>query len=125
MGGCEAGSWFGKTSFLFNDSIFILTDLKLHLQSTDYANFLNNVPSPLQVSQIDDNLKEKLVTEFQHMRNHATGPLATFLDFITYRYVFLHLPNRIRCRLAIFSRDYQFLITLTTYISMIMTEFQL
>ena len=81
--------------FLLNDSIFILTDLKLHLQSTDYANFLNNVPSPLQVSQIDDNLKEKLVTEFQHMRNHATGPLATFLDFITYRYLFLHLRNRI------------------------------
>jgi hypothetical protein len=97
FGGCKAGSGFGKTSFyVFNDSIFILTDLKLHLQSTDYANFLNNVPSPLQVSQIDDNLKEKLVTEFQHMRNHATGPLATFLDFITYRYIFLHLPYKIR-----------------------------
>ena len=76
-----------KISFVYNDSpIYIyLTDLKLHLQSTDYANFLANVPSPLQVSQIDDNLKEKLVTEFQHMRNHATGPLATFLDYITYR----------------------------------------
>ena len=39
------------------------------------------------MSQIDDNLKEKLVTEFQHMRNHATGPLATFLDYITYSYM--------------------------------------
>ena len=62
-------------------------DLKLHLQSTDYGNFLANVPSPLQVSQIDDNLKEKLVTEFQHMRNHAVGDGATFLDFITYSYM--------------------------------------
>ena len=59
----------------------------MHLQSTDYGNFLNNVPSPLQVSQIDDNLKEKLVVEFQHMRTQATGPLATFLDYITYSYM--------------------------------------
>ena len=63
------------------------SDLKLHLQSTDYGNFLASVPSPLQVSVIDDNLREKLVTEFQHMRNHATGELATFLDFITYSYM--------------------------------------
>ena len=58
-------------------------DLKLHLQSTDYGNFLASVPSPLQVSVIDDHLREKLVTEFQHMRNHSSGELATFLDFIT------------------------------------------
>ena len=36
---------------------------------------------------IDDKLREKLVTEFQHMRNQATGPLATFLDYITYSYM--------------------------------------
>merc|ERR1712037_924747 len=64
-----------------------LEDLKLHLQSTDYGNFLANVPSPLQVSVIDDKLREKFVTEFQHMRNHSTGALATFLDFITYSYM--------------------------------------
>ena len=67
--------------------MFFFTDIKLHLQSTDYGNFLSNVPSPLQVSQIDDNLKEKLVIEFQHMRTQATGPLATFLDYITYSYM--------------------------------------
>lgn len=61
--------------------------MKLHLQSTDYGNFLANVPSPLQVSVIDDQLREKLVTEFQHMRNHSSGQLATFLDFITYSYM--------------------------------------
>ena len=63
-----------------------LDDLKLHLQSTDYGNFLAN-ESSLQVSVIDDKLREKLVTEFQHMRNHATGPLACFMDFITYGYM--------------------------------------
>ncbi|TRY62112.1 hypothetical protein TCAL_04197 [Tigriopus californicus] len=64
-----------------------LEDLKLHLQSTDYGNFLANVPSPMQTSVIDDKLREKMVTEFQHMRNHSVGELATFLDFITYSYM--------------------------------------
>uniref|UniRef100_A0A8B9PBP5 ATPase H+ transporting V0 subunit d1 n=1 Tax=Apteryx owenii TaxID=8824 RepID=A0A8B9PBP5_APTOW len=60
-----------------------LGDLKLHLQSTDYGNFLANEASPLTVSVIDDKLKEKMVVEFRHMRNHAYEPLASFLDFIT------------------------------------------
>lgn len=60
-----------------------LSDLKLHLQSTDYGNFLANEASPLTVSVIDDRLKEKMVVEFRHMRNHAYEPLASFLDFIT------------------------------------------
>lgn len=63
------------------------TDLKLHLQGTDYGQFLANEPSPLSVSVIDDKLREKLVIEFQHMRNHAVEPLSTFLDFITYSYM--------------------------------------
>ena len=58
--------------------------MKLHLQSTDYGQFLANEPSPLAVSVIDDRLREKLVIEFQHMRNQAVEPLATFLDYITY-----------------------------------------
>ncbi|KAK7804864.1 hypothetical protein U0070_006846 [Myodes glareolus] len=62
-------------------------DLKLHLQSTDYGNFLANEASPLTVSVIDDRLKEKMVVEFRHMRNHAYEPLASFLDFITYSYM--------------------------------------
>lgn len=57
-------------------------DLKLHLQSTDYGNFLANEPSPLTVSVIDDKLREKLVVEVEHMRIHALQPLAGFLDYI-------------------------------------------
>ncbi|NXR99859.1 VA0D1 ATPase, partial [Oxylabes madagascariensis] len=64
-----------------------LEDLKLHLQSTDYGNFLANEASPLTVSVIDDKLKEKMVVEFRHMRNHAYEPLASFLDYITYSYM--------------------------------------
>lgn len=65
----------------------ILEDLKLHLQSTDYGNFLQNEPSPLNVSVIDDKLKEKLVIEFQHIRNQSVQPLSKFLDFVTYSYM--------------------------------------
>lgn len=64
-----------------------LEDLKLHLQGTDYGNFLANEPSPLTVSVIDDRLRDKLVLEFTYIRNHAYEPLATFLDYITYSYM--------------------------------------
>ncbi|KAL1771856.1 V-type proton ATPase subunit d 1 [Sigmodon hispidus] len=64
-----------------------MRDLKLYLQSADYGNFLDNKASPLTVSVIDDKLKEKMVVEFHHMRNHAYEPLASFLDFITYSYM--------------------------------------
>lgn len=64
-----------------------LEDLKLHLQSTDYGSFLSNEASPLTVSVIDDKLKEKLVIEFQHVRNQALAPLSTFLDYVTYSYM--------------------------------------
>ncbi|NXU17173.1 VA0D2 ATPase, partial [Pardalotus punctatus] len=64
-----------------------LEDLKLHLQTTDYGNFLANETGPLTISTIDDKLKEKLLTEFHYFRNHAFEPLATFLNFITYSYM--------------------------------------
>ena len=66
-----------------------LDDLKLHLQTTDYGQFLANEPSPLSVSVIDDKIREKYVIEFQHLRNHAVEPLSKFLDYITYDFFFL------------------------------------
>lgn len=64
-----------------------LEDLKLHLATTDYGHFLQNEPSPLSVSTIEEKLKEKMVSEFQHLRSQAVEPLATFMDFITYSYM--------------------------------------
>ena len=58
-------------------------DLRIHLQSTDYGNFLANEASPLTVNVIDDRLREKLVQEFQHLRNVSYEPLSKFLDYIT------------------------------------------
>lgn len=64
-----------------------LDDLKLHLASTDYGNFLQNEPSPLATTTIADKCTEKMVAEFKYMRAHAYEPLATFLDYITYSYM--------------------------------------
>ena len=68
--------------------IFFLPDLKLHLQSTDYGSFLQNEAGPLSVSVIEDRLREKMVTEFRHLRNQAVEPLATFMDYVTYALCF-------------------------------------
>lgn len=81
------GGILRQTDYLNLVQCETLEDLKLHLQSTDYANFLANEASPLSVSVIDDKLKEKLVIEFQHIRNQAVEPLSTFLDYITYSYM--------------------------------------
>lgn len=59
-------------------------DLKVQLQATDYGNFLQNEPSPIPVSVIDEKLRNHLVVEFQHMRNQSVEPLSNFLDYITY-----------------------------------------
>jgi len=64
-----------------------IEDLKLHIQSTDYGNFLANEPGNITVQVIDERLKEKLVTEFTHLRNNSLEPLSTFLDYITYSYM--------------------------------------
>ena len=51
-----------------------LEHLELQLQSIDCGDFLANKASPLTVSVIDDWLKEKMVVEFCHMRNHTYEP---------------------------------------------------
>jgi len=64
-----------------------LEDLKLHLQSTDYGHFLANEAGPLSVATIDDKLRDKLVLEIEHIRNHSVEPLSSFIDYITYGYM--------------------------------------
>ncbi len=68
--------------------VFTLSlDMKMHLAQTDYGNFLQNEPSPLNSGVITEKATEKLVREFNELRFHAVEPLATFLDFITYEYM--------------------------------------
>lgn len=64
-----------------------MEDLKLQLSSTDYGNFLANVPSPLATSTIQENAAQKLYSEFNYIRDQAVQPLAKFMDYITYGYM--------------------------------------
>lgn len=64
-----------------------LDDLKLHLSSTDYGNFLQNEPSPLATTTIAEKCTLKLVNEFRYLRAHSVEPLSKFLDYITYSYM--------------------------------------
>jgi len=64
-----------------------LEDMKMHLASTDYGDFLANEPSPLHTTTIAEKCTLKMVKEFNHLRAQATEPLATFLDYITYQYM--------------------------------------
>jgi len=64
-----------------------LDDMKLHLASTDYGDFLANEPSPLHTTTVAEKCTEKLIKEFLHIRDNATQPLGKFLDYITYGYM--------------------------------------
>ena len=63
--------------------IYYSLDLKLQLAASDYGNFLQNEPSPVPVTVIDDKLKNHLVVQFRYMRANAVSDLATFMDYIT------------------------------------------
>jgi hypothetical protein len=58
--------------------------LKLHLQSTDYGNFLADEAGQLTVSIIQDKLLQKFIEQFESMRSQVVDPAATFFDYITY-----------------------------------------
>ena len=64
-----------------------LPDLKLHLSSTDYGNFLADVPGALKTSMLEKRAWDKLVGEFEHMRLQAVQPLAQFMEYIRYQYM--------------------------------------
>lgn len=64
-----------------------LEDVKLNLQSTDYAGYLTSESTHITPAFIEQRLRDKLVLEFLHIRNQARPPLSTFLDYITYSYM--------------------------------------
>mmetsp|Transcript_37666 Transcript_37666/g.82903 ORF Transcript_37666/g.82903 Transcript_37666/m.82903 type:complete len:366 (-) Transcript_37666:70-1167(-) len=64
-----------------------IDDMKMHLAGTDYGNFLQNEPSPISSGTLQEKLTEKLVDEFNFLRSQAVEPLATFMDYITYKYM--------------------------------------
>ena len=66
-----------------------LNDVKMYLQSnTSYGEppFLQDVAT-LDPNIIKEKAQEKLVREFNELREWADAPLSTFLDYITYDYM--------------------------------------
>jgi V-type H+-transporting ATPase subunit d len=64
-----------------------IDDMKMHLASTDYGQFLQNEPSPISTTTLAEKCTEKLVEEFNFLKSQAVEPLATFLDYVTYGYM--------------------------------------
>lgn len=62
-------------------------DLKIHLQTTAYGDFLDNEPSPLTAATIAYRATGKMVEEFEYLRSCAVEPLSSFLDYIRYGYM--------------------------------------
>jgi len=61
-----------------------LEDIRTTLDDTDYGSFIQDEPSPLQVSVIVAKAKQKLADEFRFIRAQSSDPLVKFLDMITY-----------------------------------------
>jgi len=64
-----------------------LDDMKLHLASTDYGDFLADETGHLLTTTIQEKCTARLVRDFKHLRVNAVQPLAKFLDYITYGYM--------------------------------------
>ena len=64
-----------------------IDDMKMHLSSTDYGNFLQNEPSPISTTTLAEKCTEKLVEEFNFLKVQSVEPLATFCEYITSVYM--------------------------------------
>lgn len=64
-----------------------IDDMKMHLSSTDYGNFLQNEPSPISTTTLAEKCTDKLVEEFNFLKVQAVEPMATFMEYITYGYM--------------------------------------
>lgn len=69
--------------FLLTHTPSHVKDLRLQLGATDYGNLLQTEPSPIATSTFADRLTDRLVDEFNYIRDNAVAPLSKFLDYIT------------------------------------------
>ncbi|XP_006859297.1 PREDICTED: V-type proton ATPase subunit d 2 [Chrysochloris asiatica] len=84
--GCKA-SLLTQQDYIHLVQCETLEDLKVHLQTTDYGNFLADHTGPLTVSIIDTKMRKKLCREFEYFRNHSLEPLSTFFTYMTCSYM--------------------------------------
>jgi len=77
----------GQSDFANLSQCDVIDDLKIHLQTTAYGDFLDNEPSPLAATTIGERATGKMVEEFEYLRSCAVEPLSTFLEYIRYGYM--------------------------------------
>ncbi len=63
-----------------------LQDFKMVLEDTDYAAYITNEASPIEIVVLKRRCKEKLMTEIQHMIAQSTQPLTGFLQRMLHCY---------------------------------------
>lgn len=63
-----------------------LEDFKVQLNGTEYGDFVQSLPSPINITSLYQALLHKFVSEFKYLQSNATGKLARFLEYITYEY---------------------------------------
>jgi len=64
-----------------------LEEAKLNLNDTDYKIVMQAISGNASVDELMDKSRSKTVAEYEFLRTSALGPLATFLDFMTYEFL--------------------------------------
>lgn len=64
-----------------------LDDVRLTLSDTDYKLVLQSLPPSPTTEIIFEKCRSKTIQEFSHIQRQAAGPLASFIEFITYEYL--------------------------------------
>ena len=106
-GGARAGSSSGSSSSSGDKPAREdFEDLRLALQETDYGNFLAAEPA-LDPKIIAARATEKWVKEFKYLRATSTGPLARFLDFVSYEYMIDNILDLVKAATSAASVDMQ------------------
>jgi V-type H+-transporting ATPase subunit d len=59
-----------------------LDDVRTALDDTDYGSFLQDEPSPLEISTIVTKAKEKMAAEFNYIKAQSVGGLIQFLEMV-------------------------------------------
>lgn len=64
-----------------------ITDLCFNLQNTDYGSTLSGDGVSVDIEFIETRLRHKHVEQYNYLRENATEPLSTFLEYIRYEHM--------------------------------------
>ncbi|XP_023165638.1 probable V-type proton ATPase subunit d 2 [Drosophila hydei] len=64
-----------------------LEDLVLNIQNTDYGQLQGHEDETLDVEVIEKCLRDRIVVEYNYIREHSMEPLTSFLEYIRYEHM--------------------------------------